>query len=193
MTAAESCVPVRTVEDPLTASEPTAGPAPTGDAPAATDSTAVGRVLGTVDATPQKFHVALQPDACLQLDHVVITTRDVPGLGQVSTAGIVTAVTARHEGASFASDVFLISDGLMPAQVQETAEVTTTRVEPEYYVPSDPRCACPPRAGPGSRVAFRGRHSRDPASARRCFCRARSRSTAGTCDCRAHPASRGPA
>ena len=49
--------------------------------------------------------------------------------------GVVTEVTARHEGASFGSDVFLISDGVLPARVQETAEITTTRVEPECYVP----------------------------------------------------------
>ncbi|MCV7096678.1 ATPase [Mycobacterium kubicae] len=54
------------------------------------------------------------------------------------TSGIVTDVRSRHEGASFGSDVFLISDGVMPARVQEVAEVTTTRVEPECYVPPRP-------------------------------------------------------
>ena len=98
----------------------------------------VGRVLGTLDATPLKFHVALLPDAYLQLDDVVTTSRVVPGLGRVSTSGIVTEVRARHEGASFGSDVFLISDGVLPAQVQEVAEIGTTRVEPEFYVPPRP-------------------------------------------------------
>ena len=101
-------------------------------------SMSVGRVLGSLDATPLKFHVALSPEQYLQLDDVVVTSRDVPGHGSVTTAGIVTEVTARHEGASFASDVFLISDGVLPATVQETAEVTTTRVEPEVYVPPRP-------------------------------------------------------
>src|SRR6185503_18999985 len=36
------------------------------------------------------------------------------------------------------SDVFLIADGVLPAQVQEIAEVTTTRVDPEVYVPPWP-------------------------------------------------------
>ncbi|WP_036410949.1 ATP-binding protein [Mycobacterium gastri] len=54
------------------------------------------------------------------------------------TSGIVTQVRAQHEGASFSSDVFLISDGVLPARVQEIAEVTTTRVEPELYVPPRP-------------------------------------------------------
>jgi DNA helicase HerA-like ATPase len=47
-------------------------------------------------------------------------------------------VRARHEGASFDSDVFAIADGMLPAQVQEAAEITTTRVEPEIYVPPTP-------------------------------------------------------
>src|SRR4051812_9618661 len=70
----------------------------------------VGRIAGTEDSTPLLFSVALQPDAYLQLDDVVVTVRVVPGVGPVMTAGIVTEVTARHEGASFGSDVFLISD-----------------------------------------------------------------------------------
>ena len=54
------------------------------------------------------------------------------------TSGIVTQVRARHEGASFGSDVFLISEGVLPARTQEIAEVSTTRVEPEVYVPPRP-------------------------------------------------------
>ncbi|WP_214368696.1 ATP-binding protein [Pseudonocardia sp. H11422] len=98
----------------------------------------VGRVVGTEDSTPLQFSVALAQDAYLQLDDVVITVRAVPGLGPVMTSGVVTQVRARHEGASFGSDVFLIADGVLPAQVQEIAEVTTTRVEPECYVPPRP-------------------------------------------------------
>src|SRR5690606_3506758 len=56
----------------------------------------------------------------------------------VTIAGVVTAVRARHEGAQFESDVFAIADGMLPAQVQEAAEVTTTRVDPEVYVPPSP-------------------------------------------------------
>ncbi len=39
---------------------------------------AVGRVLGTADATPLQFWVAVQPGAYLQLDDVVVTTRVLP-------------------------------------------------------------------------------------------------------------------
>ena len=99
---------------------------------------AVGQVVGTEDSTPLKFRVAIYPESYLQLDDVVATVRDIPGRGLVTTSGIVTEVTSRHEGATFGSDVFLISDGVLPARVQEVAEVTTTRVEPEFYVPPRP-------------------------------------------------------
>ncbi|MEU0723128.1 ATP-binding protein [Streptomyces sp. NPDC006140] len=99
---------------------------------------AVGRVLGTEDAAPLQFWVALEPTSYLQLDDIVVTTRQVPGVGAVTTAGVVTAVRARHEGAQFPSDVFLIEEGVLPGEVYESAEVTTTRVEPECYVPPKP-------------------------------------------------------
>jgi DNA helicase HerA-like ATPase len=106
--------------------------------PQAASAGAVGRIAGTEDATPLQFSVALAPESYLQLDDVVVTQRDVPGVGRVVTSGVVTQVRARHEGASFGSDVFLISDGVLPAHVQEIAEVATTRVEPECYVPPLP-------------------------------------------------------
>jgi DNA helicase HerA-like ATPase len=102
------------------------------------DQTAVGLVAGTEDSTPLLFNVAVKSDQYLQLDDVVVTHRIVPGFGKVTTAGVVTEVKARHEGATFGSDVFLIDEGVLPAQVQEIAEVTTTRVEPECYVPPTP-------------------------------------------------------
>lgn len=98
----------------------------------------VGKVAGTEDSTPLKFHVALAPEAYLQLDDVVTTRREVPGFGTVTTSGVVTEVVARHEGAAFGSDVFLIADGILPANTQEIAEITTTRVDPECYVPPRP-------------------------------------------------------
>ena len=98
----------------------------------------VGRVAGTEDSTPLQFAVALEEASYLQLDDVVVTLRQIPGIGPILTSGVVTQVRARHEGASFGSDVFLISDGVLPARVQEIAEVSTTRVEPEVYVPPRP-------------------------------------------------------
>jgi len=98
----------------------------------------VGLVAGTEDSTPLQFVVALDETSYLQLDDVVVTQRLVPEVGSVSTSGLVTQVRARHEGASYGSDVFLISEGVLPARTQEVAEVSTTRVEPEIYVPPRP-------------------------------------------------------
>ena len=113
----------------------------------AAEGDVVGRVLGTEDATPLKFWVAVSGEHYLQLDDVVVTTRHVPGHGEVEVAGVVTEVAARHEGAQFASDTFLIADGVLPAQVQEAAEIATTRAEPEVYVP--PRPGAPVRRAQG--------------------------------------------
>ncbi|MDM4718127.1 ATP-binding protein [Micromonospora sp. WMMA1363] len=98
----------------------------------------VGRVLGTADATPLQFWTAVSPTSYLQLDDVVVTRRELPDREPVTIAGVVTQVRARHEGAQFDSDVFAIADGTLPAQVQEAAEITTTRVDPELYVPPSP-------------------------------------------------------
>src|SRR5215467_5293882 len=98
----------------------------------------LGMVVGTVPATPLQFSVGLAPGQYAQLDDVVVTERPLPGEGEVRIAGVVTNVEAVHEGARFASDVFLIADGALPAEVCEIAEVTVTRVEPELYVPPLP-------------------------------------------------------
>jgi uncharacterized protein len=111
-----------------------AAPAP----PAAPGGDAVGLVVGTVPATPLQFSVGLAPGQYLQLDDVVVTRRELPGHPGVQIAGVVTNVEAVHEGARFASDVFLIQQGALPAEVCEIAEVAVTRVEPEVYVPPLP-------------------------------------------------------
>ncbi|WP_433089914.1 ATP-binding protein [Dactylosporangium sp. CA-052675] len=105
---------------------------------AASGGPVVGRVLGTADATPLTFWVAVEDGAYLQLDDVVVTERDLPEHDPVTIAGVVTAVRARHEGVVFDSDVFLVADGTLPATIQEAAEITTTRVDPEVYVPPTP-------------------------------------------------------
>ena len=98
----------------------------------------VGRVLGTQPATPLMYWTALEAGQWLQLDDVVVTSRDLPGHGTITTSGVVTQVNAQHEGVTFDSDVFAVAGGLLPAQLSETAEVTVTRVEPEVYVPPLP-------------------------------------------------------
>lgn len=115
------------------------------DAPLATDSTStpgpVGRVIGTDDATPLEYWVAIADDQFLQLDDVVATDRTLPDGQTVEMFGMVEQVRARHEGAQFDSDVFLIEDGVLPAQVSRAAKIMTTRVEPEVFVPPLPGAA----------------------------------------------------
>ncbi|MFN0091317.1 MAG: ATP-binding protein [Acidimicrobiales bacterium] len=98
----------------------------------------VGRVIGTEDSTPLEFWVGVAPGQFLQLDDVVATERTPPGRGPVRIYGVVSQVRARHEGARFQSDVFLIADGVLPAEVSEAALVQATRFEPEVFVPPLP-------------------------------------------------------
>jgi DNA helicase HerA-like ATPase len=98
----------------------------------------VGRVLGTEDSTPLEFWVGLAPERYLQLDDVVATERTPPGGEAVKIYGVVSQIRARHEGARFDSDVFLISDGVLPGEVVEAAQITATRLEPEVFVPPLP-------------------------------------------------------
>lgn len=95
-------------------------------------------MLGTQSASPLSFWIGLEPGKVVQLDEVVVTRREVPGHGTVLVAGVVTHVEARHEGAAYDSDVFLIAGGSLPAAVVEVAEVRVTRVEPEVFVPPLP-------------------------------------------------------
>ncbi len=98
----------------------------------------VGRVIGTEDATPLEFWVGVSPGRYLQLDDVVALERQLPDGRTVRIFGTVGQVRARHEGARFDSDVFLIEDGLLPAEVAEAAQISTTRFEPEVLVPPRP-------------------------------------------------------
>ena len=101
-------------------------------------SDAVGRVIGTEDAMPLEFWVAVAPGSHLQLDDVVAVTRVLPDGETVNLYGIVSQVRARHEGARFDSDVFLVADGILPAEVSEAAQVQLTRAAPETFVPPLP-------------------------------------------------------
>ena len=114
---------------------------------------AAGRVIGTVDATPLSYTFALAERGRIQLDEVVVTRRELPGGQCVTLSGVVTQVRSRHEGARFDSDVFLIEEGVLPADIVEVAEVMITRVEPEVYVPPLP----------GSEVAIASGDARDSA------------------------------
>src|SRR5919205_3062284 len=95
-------------------------------------------VLGTEDATPLTFWVAVGPDSYLQLDDAVIVETEVPGRGPLRISGIVQDVRARHEGASFDTDVFLVDRGVLPVDTAVAAQVVATRFDPEVFVPPMP-------------------------------------------------------
>src|SRR2546421_12778712 len=99
---------------------PSMSPSPLSDPPAALGPP-VGRVLGTADATPLSFWVAVEPGAYLQLDDVVVTRRALPDREPVTIAGVVTAGRAPPEGAPFEADGVAIAGGARPAQVQGAA------------------------------------------------------------------------
>ncbi|MBW2736829.1 MAG: ATP-binding protein [Deltaproteobacteria bacterium] len=99
----------------------------------------VGRVLGTEHTTTQEFRVAIDDDAYLQLDDLVLVHTQVPGREELSTYGIVTEVQAAYEGASFESDTHRIAEeGTLPAVKVRSANVAATRVLPEIWVAPDP-------------------------------------------------------
>ncbi len=98
----------------------------------------VGMVLGTEDATPLTFWVGVAEGAYLQLDDAVIVDSEVPGRGPLRVSGIVQDVRARHEGASFDTDVFLVDRGVLPVDTAVAAQVIATRFEPEIFVPPMP-------------------------------------------------------
>jgi uncharacterized protein len=98
----------------------------------------VGRVLGTLDSMPLEFWVAVEEGQYLQLDDVVEVLTPLPDGREIRLFGVVDLVRARHEGARFDSDVFLVERGVLPASVAHAAHVKVTRVEPEVFVPPRP-------------------------------------------------------
>ena len=102
------------------------------------ESEPVGFVIGTEDSTPLNFWVGVREDSYLQLDDAVVVDTEVPGRGTVRISGIVQQVRARHEGAQFDTDVFLVDRGVLPVETAVAAEVVATRFEPELFVPPRP-------------------------------------------------------
>jgi DNA helicase HerA-like ATPase len=98
----------------------------------------VGRVLGTEDAKPLDYWVAILDDQYLELDDVVVTRAALPDGRVVTVYGVVDVVRARHEGVQFERDVFLVERAILPAATARTAHVSVTRIEPEVYVPPLP-------------------------------------------------------
>jgi DNA helicase HerA-like ATPase len=98
----------------------------------------VGRVLGTDPSHALEFWAAVRDDSYLQLDDIVAVESEVPGRGNITHYGVVDMVRARYEGAKFDSDVFRVSDGVLPVGISNAAHVSVTRIEPEVFVPPAP-------------------------------------------------------
>jgi hypothetical protein len=101
-------------------------------------SNEIGRVLGTTDAQPLDYWVAVPHEQFVQLDDVVVVRREFPDRPPIAIYGIVDALVARHEGAKLETDVFLAQNGTLPLGHAVKAHVTVTRIEPEVFVPPLP-------------------------------------------------------
>ena len=86
-------------------------------------------MLGTDDSTPLEFWVAVASGQHLQLDDIIALDRVLPTGEEVSIYGIVGQVRARHEGARFDSDVFLIEDGILVKYMQDRQNARLLGVE----------------------------------------------------------------
>ncbi len=138
----------------------------------ALDAAPVGLVLGTPReaATPLGFWVHVAAERYLQLDDVVQVRTMLPGGLPGSTGravdvyGVVDEVRAVHEGVTFESDVQLVRDGLLPAEIAVAAHVAVTRLEPEIFVPPLPGSAVFRAHGAAREVAlcFDGMRTRVP-------------------------------
>ena len=98
----------------------------------------IGKVLGTLDAEPLGYWVAVPADEILQLDEVVMALRPLSNGQTVRSYGIIDTIIARHEGARLESDVFLSEQGVLPLTHTMKAHVSVTRIEPEIYIPPLP-------------------------------------------------------
>lgn len=98
-----------------------------------------GYVLGTEEATPLEFWVAVLPGQVLRIDDVVSAATQRPdGGGTVMFYGVVDHVRTLLEGAPLDTDTFLARDGSLPVNVSYAAHVQVTRIEPEEYLPPHP-------------------------------------------------------
>ena len=100
----------------------------------------IGMVLGSEDATPLQFWIAVDDKTKIQLDDVVYIEVADPSSSDESVCfyGVIDEVRRRFEGIQFDGDTELVVSGLMPANVSYAAHVLVTRVEPEEFIPPGP-------------------------------------------------------
>jgi hypothetical protein len=101
-------------------------------------SESIGLVLGSMDATPLEFWVAVAEGRRVQLDDLVVVDTEAPGGQPIRFYGVVDVVRKRYEGASFDSDVFRAVAGTLPVDVSYAAHVQVTRIDPEVFIPPHP-------------------------------------------------------
>ena len=118
----------------------------------------VGRVIGTRNAQPLEYWLAVDADEYVQLDEVVAVTTPLPKSPpddertDVDHYGVVDAIESAYEGASFHSDVFRDAEGTLPVTVSTIAHVSVTRVGMRPTTP-DTEVLVPPRPGRAVRRA----------------------------------------
>ena len=100
----------------------------------------IGMVLGSEDATPLQFWIAVEEATKIQLDDVVYIEVADPASQQetIRFYGVIDEVRRRFEGIQFDGDTELVVSGLMPANISYAAHVLVTRVEPEEFIPPGP-------------------------------------------------------
>jgi hypothetical protein len=99
----------------------------------------VGFILGTQEATPLAFWVAITAGQVLRLDDIVVVQTHRPdGKGIVHFYGVVDFVRTLYEGTQFDTDTFLAKSGRLPVNISYVAHVQVTRIEPEEYLPPQP-------------------------------------------------------
>ena len=97
-----------------------------------------GVVLGSVEATPLEFWLGVEPGRVVQLDDLVVSESATPSGQNVRFYGVVDVVRKKYEGATFDTDAFRVTEGLMPADVSYAAHVQVTRIDPEIFIPPQP-------------------------------------------------------
>ncbi|RDI94877.1 ATP-binding protein [Meiothermus sp. QL-1] len=100
----------------------------------------VGLILGSREARPLEFWVAVPEGSYLRLDDLVCVEfpHPEPSLGNVRYYGMVDEVFKLYEGKTFDTDVFLAERQLLPVSLAYIAHVQVTRILPEEYLPPSP-------------------------------------------------------
>lgn len=101
----------------------------------------VGVVVGSQDATPLDFWIAIEPGHVVQLDDLVVVEVTAFDGEVVSYYGIVDQVIKRYEGQTYDTDSLRAAAGTLPVEIAYVAHVSVTRIDPELFAPPAPGTA----------------------------------------------------